>query len=139
MSSVNVIIRLILSLLTWPKVITLSGYYCNLKLLNAGWEKICTNCDWYLVLASWSRIQSSLCPIIIILAYHQTSIVSSVHHVTTWGWQVLDDSTCNDCNHSAESLGNEPDRAFFGLYWGMKCRYIHRMNLHSHLKQWDID
>ncbi len=27
-SSVNVIIRLMLSLLLWPKVITLSGFYC---------------------------------------------------------------------------------------------------------------
>jgi hypothetical protein len=28
LSQVNVIIRLILSLLVWPKVITLSGFYC---------------------------------------------------------------------------------------------------------------
>ncbi len=32
LSSVNVIIRLMLSLLVWPKVITLSGFYCNNKL-----------------------------------------------------------------------------------------------------------
>ena len=30
MSSVNVIIRLMLSLLIWPKVITLSGFYCSI-------------------------------------------------------------------------------------------------------------